>query len=133
MVEAPEPIEHGLWVLSGFAGERTGDRAPEQGFSKVKVFNGLHLEGKLAIERNEGNFDYLFFEALYNKLYEGPDSYGGFSGGPLWQSYREAGWEQISDRGHIAIRRSLLSVRKKGRWKWPSHKAHKVPRKEKSV
>jgi hypothetical protein len=85
MVEAPEPIERGLWVLSGFAGEQTGDRTPEQGFSKVKVFKGSHLAGKLASECKEGNFDYLFFEALYNDLYEGPDSYGGFSGGALWQ------------------------------------------------
>lgn len=85
MLETPEPIEHGLWVLSGFAGERTSDGVAEQGFSKVKVFNGLHLEGKLKRECNEGTFDYLFFEALYNELYEGPDSYGGFSGGALWQ------------------------------------------------
>jgi len=85
MLETPEPIEHGLWVLSGFAAERTGDGVPEQGFSKIKFFNGLHLNGKLARECNEGNFDYLFFEALYNELYEGPDSYGGFSGGALWQ------------------------------------------------
>src|SRR5215467_13768282 len=85
MLETPEPIEHGLWVLSGFAGERTGEGVPKQGFSKVKFFNGLHLNGKLARECDEGNFDYLFFEALYNELYEGPDSYGGFSGGALWQ------------------------------------------------
>jgi hypothetical protein len=39
----------------------------------------------MARECDEGNFDYLFFEALYNELYEGPDSYGGFSGGALWQ------------------------------------------------
>jgi len=33
----------------------------------------------------QANFDYLFLEALYNELYEGPDDYGGFSGGSLWQ------------------------------------------------
>ena len=45
----------------------------------------MHAEGKVTRPCSQDNFDYLFLEALYNELYEGPGSYGGFSGGGLWQ------------------------------------------------
>jgi hypothetical protein len=85
MLEKPEPLGDGFWILSGFAGEWSGDGPPEQGFSRVKYFKGMHAEGKVTTACSQENFDYLFLEALYNEFYEGPESYGGFSGGGLWQ------------------------------------------------
>ncbi len=85
MLEKPEPLGDGLWILSGFADEWTSDGLPEQGFSRIKCFKGMHAEGKVTRPCSQDNFDYLFLEALYNELYEGPGSYGGFSGGGLWQ------------------------------------------------
>lgn len=85
MLETPKPVEYGLWVLSGFPGELTSDGAAQQGFAKVKLFKGMHMLGKLTREFNEGDFDYVLFEVLYNEHYEGPNSYGGLSGGGLWQ------------------------------------------------
>lgn len=84
MLHKPERLEHGFWVLSGFAGEWTGDGSPQGGFQRVKFFKGMYGEGKVTEEYNRDDFDYLVFEALYNELYESPNSYGGYSGGALW-------------------------------------------------
>ena len=85
MLAKPTPLDHGLWVLSGFSGEWTTDGAPERGFERIKIFRGGLGEGKVTKEFERGGFDYLIFEALYNQLYEGPKRFGGFSGGGLWQ------------------------------------------------
>ena len=85
MLERPQPIENGFWILSGIVGERTSDSSPEQGLSKIKIFRGMHGAGIVTKEFKRDGFDYLTFEALYNEFYEGPESYGGFSGGGLWQ------------------------------------------------
>jgi hypothetical protein len=85
MLKKPEPLEHGRWVLSGFAGEWTDNGLPEQGFSKVKIFKGMVGGGVVSKECRQENFDYLLFETLYEESYEGPERYGGFSGGGLWQ------------------------------------------------
>ncbi len=85
MLERPQSVENGFWVLSGIVGERTSDAPPERGFSKVKVFRGIHGAGKVVNGYDRDSFDYLVFEALYNEFYEGPESYGGVSGGGLWQ------------------------------------------------
>jgi hypothetical protein len=100
MLEKSAPLEHGLWVLSGFAGEWTGDGNAEQGFAKVKFFKGMHAEGRVQRECVSGDFDYLIFEALYNQNYQGPECYGGFSGGGLWQLLVKPSGDkfEISDR-----------------------------------
>jgi hypothetical protein len=73
------PLEHGLWLLSGFAGEWTQEATPEQGFVRAKRFKGMLLNVKMTKEYDEDGFDYLVCEALYNESYEGPDSYGGYT------------------------------------------------------
>jgi hypothetical protein len=103
ILETPEPLQDGLWVLSGFAGEWTGDGVPEQGFKRVKYFRGMHAGIKLTRESDEGNFDYLFLEALYNESYEGPDKFGGFSGGGAWQLLVKP------DGGRLRVVNTLLS------------------------
>ena len=85
MLERPEAIQNGFWILSGIVSERTSDASPEGGFTKVKIFRGMHGAGSVTKEFDQGDFDYLVFEALYNEFYEGPESYEGMSGGGLWQ------------------------------------------------
>jgi hypothetical protein len=81
----PAPLDYGIWVLSGFSGEWTSDGAPERGFQRIKIFKGGLGDGKVTREFECGGFDCLIFKALYNELYEGPERFGGFSGGGLWQ------------------------------------------------
>lgn len=79
------PIDRGFWLLCGMAHEWTRDTSPEHGYQKVKIFRGICGAGIVSSERSVGEFDYLDFETTYDGAYEGPESYGGFSGGGLWQ------------------------------------------------
>jgi hypothetical protein len=85
MFEKPQPLDRGFWVLSGSAAEWASDADPSRGFKSVKIFKGGIGAGVVTREYHHGNFDYLIYEALYNDLYEGPRTFGGFSGGGLWQ------------------------------------------------
>lgn len=75
----------GGWFLRGMVGEWTSDLTPEGGFARVKAFNGVTGASQVVAERQHAGFDYIEFEAKYNLAYQGPDSFGGFSGGGLWQ------------------------------------------------
>jgi len=79
------PIDRGVWLLSGMAHEWTSNTTPEHGHQRVKIFHGICGAGLVSSERSVGGFDYLDFETKYDGAYEGPQSYGGFSGGGLWQ------------------------------------------------
>ncbi len=96
------PLDHGLWVLAGLS-RWTSEGFPERGFQKVKVFRGAFGEGKVTREYDDGKFDYLIFEALYNELYEGPERFRGFSGGGLWQLLGK------EEDGKLLITQRLLS------------------------
>lgn len=85
MLSAPPLIGAGGWFLVGIAAEWTSDLPPERGFTRVKAFRGLCGAGVVTSEHEAGDYDYLHFEAKYDGLYEGPESYQGFSGGGLWQ------------------------------------------------
>lgn len=86
MLELPPGREDGAWILSGFSQEGVSDLPPARGFAKGKLFRGHHGIGVVTRETHDrSGFDYLTFGALYNEFYEGPDAYGGFSGGGLWQ------------------------------------------------
>lgn len=78
-------IEYGFWLICGMAHEWTSDTEPEGGYERVKIFRGIYGAGKVGNERTIGGFDYLDFHTQYDHDYEGPQSYGGFSGGGLWQ------------------------------------------------
>lgn len=78
-------IDLGVWVLCGMAHEWTSDTKPEHGYQRVKVFRGICGAGVVSNQRNANDFDYIDFETKYEGIYEGPQSYKGFSGGGLWQ------------------------------------------------
>jgi hypothetical protein len=78
-------IDLGVWVLCGMAHEWTSDTTPEHGYQRVKVFRGISGAGVVSNQRNTNDFDYIDFETKYEGIYEGPQSYKGFSGGGLWQ------------------------------------------------
>ena len=78
-------LDRGFWILEGIAGEWTTDAPTEMNFSRVKVFRGVSGAVKITKSYEREDFDYLICEALYNEYYEGPEDFGGFSGGGLWQ------------------------------------------------
>lgn len=81
----PEPIfGSSTWLLSGAAAEWTEDGPPERDFERVK--NLLAATGASLVEKEEiiGGFDYLELDAIYDENYDGPQNFGGYSGGSLW-------------------------------------------------
>jgi hypothetical protein len=78
-------IDLGVWVLCGMAHEWTSETTPEHGYQRVKLFRGVYGGGIVSNQRNVNDFDYINFETKYEGIYEGPQSYEGFSGGGLWQ------------------------------------------------
>jgi hypothetical protein len=82
-----EPVENdvGVWCISGFPDEYTRQEAPSQGFDEIKCFFGLCGFGGVSKFWDSGDFDYFDFDVYYNEKNEPPQSFGGVSGGGLWQ------------------------------------------------
>ncbi len=102
--ETPWPINRGIWALVGAPGEWTEDAVPEAGFARVKKCRGIMGVGGVDKEYERGGFDYLEFVANYNTGYEGPNRFGGCSGGGLWHMR----WSR-TERGRLIIKDTLLS------------------------
>lgn len=85
MMECPLPPTYGFWGLVGMSAEWTIDGPTALGSRRTKIFKGGLGSGRVRSENEGGGFDYFIFEALRNELYEGPQSFGGFSGGGVWQ------------------------------------------------
>lgn len=100
----PPAIDTGVWFLEGVADEWTKDAPPEQGYERVKIFRGISGVGIVKAEYEKGGFDFLEFEAKYDDSYEGPDRFGGFSGGGLWQLLVEE-----PGNGDLTVRERILS------------------------
>ncbi len=76
----------GAWVLCGMVAERTTDLSEEsrRRHEKGKCFQGLCINAVPSGHREEKEFDYISVQVEYNETYEGPESFGGCSGGGLW-------------------------------------------------
>lgn len=120
MLERPPAVDDGVWILSGYSEEWTSDLPPVHGFKRGIHFRGMHGKGVIRAARMDkrGQFDYLSFGALYNDLYEGPDRYGGLSGGGLWQLLVRSEGERlvITDRvlSGVAFCQSRKGMRDEG-------------------
>ena len=104
VLEHPCPIDTGKWVLVGTPAEWTATAEPEPSFDPLKkqpVVVGLGIVNN---EYEQDNFDYLEFSLDFNGHYEGPTSFGGFSGGGLWHICLEK-----NETGKIVIQDPILS------------------------
>lgn len=101
LLSNPPNCNEGLWFLCGFAGGLTSEKSPEAGFARVKGFRGMCGAGGVERQYSVGDFDYFDFEVGYGGISEPPESFGGFSGGGLWQvplSRGASGELQIKER-----------------------------------
>jgi len=99
-------VNRGAWVLCGMVGERTRelDARDESRYGKGKSFLGIMINAIHAGQREADGYDFISVEVEYNDSYEGPESFGGCSGGGLWQLL-------ISEKedGSLEIFHSLLA------------------------
>jgi len=85
LLHNPPALDGGIWVLCGFGDEATTERGPERGFRRIKIFEGACGAGWVGKQYRVGDFEYLDFEVRYGGVNGPPRSFGGFSGGGLWQ------------------------------------------------
>ena len=85
LLHKPPALNGGAWFLCGFADEATTERGPDRGFGRIKAFEGACGAGWVGKQYREAGFEYLDFEVRYGCVNAPPRSFGGFSGGGLWQ------------------------------------------------
>jgi hypothetical protein len=100
----PPDIHDGFWFVNGFVDEKTIEEKDKDGYGLVKGFYNLSGAGGPENVTVVGDHDYYDFPVSYSVRAVAPKSYGGMSGGGLWQVplIRSA-------QGKIEHKRPLLS------------------------
>ena len=83
MLNSPPQDDEGFWITNGFIDEETKERHASGVFSK-RFFN-LSAAGGAERQPNVGDFDYYYSEVSAEGRAHAPRSFGGMSGGGLWQ------------------------------------------------
>lgn len=104
MMNDPHAPLRGIWVICGMVGEWTNNPPGGRLSEHKRGFHGLCIPVALINERHQGDFDYLSVQVGKNELYEGPESFGGCSGGGLWHVILNE-----LDNGALKVSESLLS------------------------
>ena len=84
--DPPTLNESSALILCGMVGKWTKPIILDRGFEGPIHFRGLCGPVVFAGHREEAGFDYLSVEVRYDHAYDGPKSFGGCSGGGLWQA-----------------------------------------------
>jgi len=81
----PPPLDSGIWFACGAHGERFERIFPEAGFDKVVSFQDFCGAGGINRSYKKEGFDYLEMDIEFSEERGMPHSFGGMSGGGLWQ------------------------------------------------
>ncbi len=81
----PPPLDSGIWFACGAPGERFERILPEAGFGKVIEFQDFCGVGGIDRRYEKDDFDYLEMDIEFSEETGMPHSFGGMSGGGLWQ------------------------------------------------
>ena len=84
--DPPTLNESSALILCGMIDEWTKPVNTDRGFEGPIHFHGLCGPVVFVGHREEAGFDYLSVEVRYDHAYDGPKSFGGCSGGGLWQA-----------------------------------------------
>lgn len=100
---APD-LHDGFWFVNGFVAENTVEERGKDGYDLIKGFYNLSGAGGPDEAVLEGEHDYFIFPVSYGERSVAPKSFGGMSGGGLWQVplTRDA-------QGRITHKKPLLS------------------------
>lgn len=84
MLQTPPALSDGLWVVNGFVDEWTREE-PSDRYRLVKIFCNFSGIGAPEPPVSDGEHDYFAFPISYGQRSVAPKSFGGMSGGGLWQ------------------------------------------------
>lgn len=79
------PCDHGLWFNCGLIGESEQILDPRPPVQSLKGYQALCGASASPTESHDGEFDYLEVRIDYGQRSDLPLSFGGMSGGGLWQ------------------------------------------------
>ncbi len=85
LLNSPPEIKAGMWFVNGFVDEYTWEELGTGRISKVKGFYNLSGAGGPDEEVVVGDYDYFDFPVSVGGRASAPHSFGGMSGGGLWQ------------------------------------------------
>jgi len=85
VVETKPDIQDGVWAIVGFLDEETKKEPPQRGYTDVRAFRCFPIFGFVEPCYREGSFDYYEFPFPRGEGSVAPKSFGGMSGGGLWQ------------------------------------------------
>ncbi|MGB8991725.1 MAG: hypothetical protein WCD80_06685 [Desulfobaccales bacterium] len=81
----PPEFDKGVWALCGVPEIKTIDEPSRKGFDSLKGFTILCGFGSTRSTYIVGDYDYCDFEVKYDSSPDIPITFGGVSGGGLWQ------------------------------------------------
>jgi hypothetical protein len=85
LISSPPDIRDGFWFVNGFVDEKTIEEPNKDGYALVKGFYNLSGAGGPEQVTVVGDHDYFDFPVSYGGRLVAPKSFGGMSGGGLWQ------------------------------------------------
>jgi hypothetical protein len=85
LLNSPPHIRDGFWFDNGFVDECTVEEQDKEGWGLVKGFYNLSGAGGQDHAILTGGHDYFAFPVSYGGRSVAPKSFGGMSGGGLWQ------------------------------------------------
>lgn len=85
LLNSPPEIKGGMWFVNGFVDEYTWEGPGTGRITKVKGFYNLSGAGGPDEEVVVGDYDYFDFPVSVGGRASAPHSFGGMSGGGLWQ------------------------------------------------
>jgi hypothetical protein len=85
VLHRPHEIRKGMWVLWGCPDVYTQSDRKLEYSDRVMCLKGIAVFSAVDTEWTEDQFDYLEFPVGYSASVDVPESFGGFSGGGLWQ------------------------------------------------
>ena len=104
MLQEPLHLRDGFWFVNGFIHENTIDEPGGDGYDRIKRFYNLSGAGGPEELVLVGDHDYFAFPVSYAGRSVAPQSFGGMSGGGLWQVPL-----MRNDQGEIVHKTPLLS------------------------
>ncbi len=85
LLSTPPDLHDGFWFVNGFIAEKTVEERGRDGYDLIKGFYNLSGAGGPEEAIVVGEHDYFTFPVSYGGRSVAPKSFGGMSGGGLWQ------------------------------------------------
>ncbi len=85
LLHSPPDIRDGFWFINGYIDEKTTEEREKDGYDLIRGFFNLSGVGVPKEAIAVGEHDYFDFPVIYDAGHAIPKSFGGMSGGGLWQ------------------------------------------------